>query len=77
MRVILTGKQPELERMLYKAMDKSRDKKQNKKPKGDALHGEYCPKKKAGQSWAHTKENRDVEVTNIEDDRSAEAWKEQ
>ena len=53
------------------------EKRKQKEPKGKAEEGSYCPKKKAGQSWAHTKENRDVEVANIEDDRSAEAWKEQ
>lgn len=68
MRVILTGKQIELERLLYKAMDKYNRNKQSKKPKGDASQGEYCPKKKAGQSWSYTKESRDVETSNIEDE---------
>lgn len=68
MRVIFTGKQTALERLFYNAMARHGNRKQKKKIKDKELQGEYCPKRKAGQSWAYTKESRDVETSNIEDE---------
>ena len=60
MKLTFSGNQPELERLIYKALSKQVQKK-TKEPKGKAEDGEYHPKTKAGMSWAYTKNKREEE----------------
>ena len=60
MKLTFSGNQPELERLVYKALSRQVQKK-NKEPKGKAEDGEYHPKEKYGQSWAHTKNKKEEE----------------
>ena len=55
MKIILTGKHPSLERMFWQVAERHVNKRKSKEPKGKASDGEYCPKKKFGQSWAYIK----------------------
>lgn len=46
----------ENDELLFKMFEKSilsRQNKKEKEPKGRAEDGQYCPKAKPGQSWAH------------------------
>ena len=59
MRLTFSGKQPRLERLVWRALENSTKKRKQKKPKGNASEGEYCPKEKFGQSWAYTKGDKE------------------
>ena len=60
MKLIFSGNQPELERLVYASLSKQVRKK-HKEPKGRAEDGAYCPKGKTGQSWAHVKNKKEEE----------------
>lgn len=51
---------------MFCSLLKKRKNKKTKEPKGKAEDGSYCPKKKAGQSWAYAKDR--VEVENDRED---------
>ena len=45
-------------RLVLDSINKRKERK-IKEPKGKAEEGSYCPKKKAGQSWAHIKDTKE------------------
>lgn len=60
--LLYAPKDKKLGEMFFVAKMKERKKtKHGKEPKGKAEDGSYCPKKKAGQSWAYTKDNTEKE----------------
>ena len=61
MRLTFSGRQPRLERLVWRALENNAKRKKTKEPKGKASDGEYCQKEKFGQSWAYTKGEKNDE----------------
>jgi len=67
----LDGSDTEMFTMIYRSMCKRKLPKE-REPKGNAKDGAYCPKTKAGQSWAHIdkskEEDKDEALSNNTED---------
>ena len=67
--VPLSGEGLETFAIVYKALCKRKLPKE-KEPKGNAKDGEYCQKKKAGQSWAHIDKSKEGDINEtLSDDK--------